>query len=225
MSIVAGVPAGLRSCGGSALIDACPLGGSDYQGETTMTASEHKQRPVFTHRIAGQHDKPSIIALMQASIAENMKAFLSDEEIEAAKETMGVDRTLLEDGTYFVIETIVDGEPVMVGCGGWGKRRTLYGGDHTARRDDSLSDPATEPARIRAMYTHPDWIRNGIGTLLLDLGEAAAREAGFSTIELGSTVPGEPLYRARGYVEISRETNIAANGSENIIIRMSKSLG
>ena len=189
-----------------------------------MTADTQHGRPAFTHRVASHDDKPAIIALMQASIEENMKAFLSDEEIEAAKETMGVDRTLLDDGTYFIIETVVDGEPVMVGCGGWGKRRTLYGGDHTARRDDSLSDPATEPARIRAMYTHPDWVRNGIGTLLLDLGEAAARAAGFSTIELGSTVPGEPLYRARGYVEVSREVNIGANGSENIIIRMSKAL-
>ena len=189
-----------------------------------MTSRTHNRRPAFTHRIAGPGDVPAIIALMQASIEENMKAFLSAAEIEAARETMGVDQTLIDDGTYFVIETTVDGETVMVGCGGWGRRRTLYGGDHTARPDDSLSDPATEPARIRAMYTHPAWTRMGIGTLLLDLGEAAAREAGFHTIELGSTVPGEPLYLARGYREVSRETNVAANGSTNTIIRMSKTL-
>ncbi|MEO0574717.1 MAG: GNAT family N-acetyltransferase [Pseudomonadota bacterium] len=181
-------------------------------------------RYTFTHRVAGPADVDEIRGLMLASIETNMRAFLSAEEIEAAKETMGVDQTLIDDGTYFVIETIVDDKPVLVGCGGWGKRRTLYGGNHTAGRDDSLSDPTSEPARIRAMYTHPDWIRNGIGTLLLDVGEAAAREAGFKTIELGSTIPGEPLYVARGYVELSRVTHTGANGLPNTVIKMSKKL-
>ena len=161
---------------------------------------------------------------MAASIAENMKAFLSAAEIEAARATMGVDQTLIDDGTYFLIETIVQGETVVVGCGGWGKRRTLYGGDHTVGRDDSYSDPATEAARIRAMYTHPDWTRQGIGTLLLDLGEQAARDAGFKTIELGSTVPGEPLYLARGYLPLSRHEEIESNGAVNVIIKMTKVL-
>lgn len=178
----------------------------------------------FTHRIAGNADVPAIIELMRASIEVNMADFLSAEEIEAAKETMGVDQTLIDDGTYFVIEAETDGGTVMVGCGGWGKRRTLYGGNHTVGRDDSLSDPATEPARIRAMYTHPDWTRKGIGTLLLDLGEQAARDAGFSTIELGSTVPGLPLYRARGYEELETYRHVGANGADNTIIRMRKAL-
>ena len=182
----------------------------------------------FTHRIAREEDIPAITNLMGLSIEENMKDFLSAEEIVANKESMGVDQTLIDDGTYFVIETEVETDngktTVMVGCGGWGKRRTLYGGNHTQGRDDTYSDPETEPARIRAMYTHPDWTRQGIGTLLLDLGEAAARDAGFKTIELGSTVPGEPLYLARNYVELFRETKIAANGHENVIIKMSKNL-
>ena len=179
---------------------------------------------IFMHRIATAADTPVIVGLMQASIAENMKGFLTPAEIAAAQETMGLDTTLLEDGTYFVIETVKDGETVAVGCGGWGKRKTLYGGNHTKGRDDSYADPSKDAARIRAMYTHPDWTRRGIGTLLLDLGEDAARKAGFKTIELGSTLPGEPLYRARGYVEISRETQTAANGSINTIILMRKSL-
>jgi GNAT superfamily N-acetyltransferase len=187
-------------------------------------SSEKMSRRKLTHRIAGAADEPQIIALMQASIAVNMKSFLSASEIEAAKETMGVDRTLLEDKTYFLIETIDAGKTRLVGCGGWGKRRTLYGGDHTKGRDDQLSDPATEPARIRAMYTHPDWTRCGIGTLLLDLGEKAARKAGFKTIELGSTLAGEPLYLKRGYREVSREVQIAENGSKNTIIKMVKKL-
>ncbi|MEL6189444.1 MAG: GNAT family N-acetyltransferase, partial [Myxococcota bacterium] len=79
-------------------------------------------------------------------------------------------------------------------------------------------------ARIRAMYTHPDFTRQGVGTLLLELGEDAARKAGFATIELGSTLAGEPLYRARGYLEVDRVTHTGANGEPNVVIRMRKSL-
>lgn len=161
---------------------------------------------------------------MQLSILENMKQFLSPAEIEAAQETMGVDWTLIDDQTYFVVETALDEQQLMVGCGGWGKRRTLYGGDQTVGRDDTFSDPASDAARIRAMYTHPSWTRCGIGTLLLELGETAARDAGFKTIELGSTIPGEPFYLARGYREVSRETHIAANGATNVVIKMVKKL-
>ena len=156
----------------------------------------------ITHRLAEFNDIPNIVQLMQLSIAINMKNFLSDEEIKAAQETMGVDKTLVQDKTYFVIEATVSEnsgasenaiasekasdsgdslaseKTVMIGCGGWGKRKTLYGGDHTSGRDDSLSDPVKDAARIRAMYTHPDWTRCGVGTLLLELGESAAREAG-----------------------------------------------
>ncbi|MEQ8858914.1 MAG: GNAT family N-acetyltransferase [Pseudomonadales bacterium] len=178
----------------------------------------------FSHRLATPDDVPAITELMRISIRENMKSFLSAAEIEAAQETMGVDRTLIEDRTYFVIEALQDGRTIMVGCGGWGKRRTLYGGDHTAGRDDACSDPAVDPARIRAMYTHPAWIRLGIGTLLLDLGEGAARDAGFKTIELGATLAGEPLYLARGYRQVGRDEHVAANGAGNVVIRMEKSL-
>ena len=185
-----------------------------------------KNRPgcfEFTHRFAGAADIAAIVALMQISIARNMKAFLSAAEIEAAQETMGVDRTLIRDQTYYLIETVSNEQKILVGCGGWGKRRTLYGGDHTTGRDDSLCDPNIDAARIRAMYTHPDWARRGIGTLLLDLGEAAARAAGFLKIELGSTIAGQPLYLARGYIELSREMHIAANGADNTVIKMTKS--
>jgi len=161
---------------------------------------------------------------MQFSILENMKSFLSPAEIKAAQETMGIDWTLIEDGTYFLIETPQNNESVLVGCGGWGKRRTLYGGDHTVGRDDTFSDPAVEAARIRAMYTHPSWARCGVGTFLLEVGELAARDAGFKRIELGSTLPGEPFYIARGYEEVSRDTQIAANGAENVVIKMVKEL-
>ncbi len=161
---------------------------------------------------------------MRISIAENMQPFLSAAEIEAVQESMGIDQSLLEDETYFLIEAERDDKTILVGCGGWGKRKTLYGGDDTAGRDDSYSDPDVDAARIRAMYTHPGWIRRGIGTLLLDLGENAACGAGFGTIELGSTVPGEPFYLARGYKEVSREMHVAANGAESVVIKMTKIL-
>jgi GNAT superfamily N-acetyltransferase len=189
----------------------------------TQTTS-NKPRLTLSHRIAKAADVPSIIALMQDSIAENMKPYLSASEIEAAKETMGVDNSLIKDGTYFLIEADINGDTILVGCGGWGKRKTLFGGDHTIGRDDSLSNPETDAARIRAMYTHPNYTRQGIGTLLLDLGENAARLAGFKRIQLGSTLPGEPLYRARGYVELKREVIKGANGSDSHIITMEKAL-
>ncbi len=176
------------------------------------------------HRLASSEDIPAIFRLMQLSIIENMSSFLSSAEIEAAQETMGVDKTLIEDETYFVIETVQRSKRIMVGCGGWGKRRTLYGGDHTLGRDDSYSDPLFDAARIRAMYTHPSWIRCGVGTLLLELSETAARNAGFKTIELGATIAGEPLYIARGYKEFGRDTQIATNGAENLVIKMEKKL-
>lgn len=178
----------------------------------------------LTHRLATSADVPEITELMRVSILENMKSFLSSAEIEAVQETMGVDLTLIEDKTYFVIETVQRTQRVMVGCGGWGKRKTLYGGDHTEGRDDSYSDPAVDAARIRAMYTHPSWTRCGIGTLLLDLSEAAARDAGFKAIELGATIPGEPFYLARSYKEVGRDTHVAANGAESVVIRMEKEL-
>lgn len=178
----------------------------------------------FAHRLARPADVPAIVELMQISIAENMRAFLSITEIEAVKESMGVDWTLIEDGTYFLIETVQEDQSILVGCGGWGKRKTLYGGDQTSGRDDSYSDPAVDAARIRAMYTHPSWIRCGVGTLLLDLGEAAARDAGFKAIELGSTIPGEQFYLAHGYKEVSRDTHIAANGAASVVIKMAKDL-
>lgn len=179
---------------------------------------------ILSHRLARTSDIPAIMALMDAAIVHNMAAFLSRAEIEAARDSMGIDRSLIADQTYFIIETIIDDASIMVGCGGWGRRRTLYGGDETSGRDDRLSNPATEAARIRAMYTHPDWIRCGVGSYLLELGESAARQEGFSRIELGSTVPGEPLYRAAGYQTVRRESHVSSSGAESAIIVMSKSI-
>lgn len=178
----------------------------------------------FTHRIASRADIPKIIALIDAAIAGNMPAFLSPREVEAARATMGLDTLLIDDGCYFLIEAHTPDGAQLAGCGGWSRRRTLYGGDHSAGRDDSLADPATGAARIRAMYTHPDWTRRGVGSQLLSLGEAAARAAGFSSIELGATIPGEPLYKARGYVEFGRDESATPDGARKVVIKMRKAL-
>ncbi len=182
------------------------------------------EKIMLSHRLATTDDVPTIMELMKLAIAQNMKAFLTPAEILAAQATMGLDSSLLKDQTYFVIETNHQGKMIMVGCGGWGRRKTLYGGDHTKGRDDRLADPSRDAARIRAMYTHPSWTRKGIGALLIELGEDAARKEGFKTIELGSTLAGEPLYRAMGFVEVSREEQITSDGSSNVIILMRKPL-
>ncbi|TNE34939.1 MAG: GNAT family N-acetyltransferase [Alphaproteobacteria bacterium] len=132
---------------------------------------------------------------MDLAIAELQKGFLTPEQIASSRAGMGLDLQLIADGTYFCVEE--DGD--LVGCGGWSRRATLYGGNHSAGRDPRLLDPETERARIRAMYTHPDHTRKGIGRLILDTAEAAAREEGFKALEMAATMSGKPLYSACGY--------------------------
>ena len=114
---------------------------------------------------------------------------LNPAQVIASRAVMGLDTQLVRDGTYFVVEDA--GTPV--GCGGWSRRATLYGGDHsTALRDPALLDPATDAARIRAMYTHPDHVRRGIGRMILNRCEHAASAEGFTAVELMGTAGGVP---------------------------------
>ena len=161
------------------------------------------------HRLASVEDLAALGAVMNAAIAELQKPFLSAAEIDSSRAIMGLDTQLVADGTYFVVETGNEddggtGRTAIAGCGGWSRRATLYGGDATPGRDAALLDPATDPARIRAMYTHPRFARRGVGRLILRLCEEAARAEGFRRAELMATMAGEPLYRACGYVEIER---------------------
>ncbi len=146
-------------------------------------------------RIATAADAPAIAALMDRAIAELQQGFLTPEQIAASHVAMGLDLQLIEDGTYYCVED--DGE--LAGCGGWSRRATLYGGNHSAGRNPRLLDPSTERARIRAMYTHPDHTRKGVGRLILDTAEQAAREEGFRELEMAATMSGKPLYLACGY--------------------------
>lgn len=154
----------------------------------------------FTHRLATLNDLPELRALMDLSIRELVSNFLDAEKVEASFELMGLDTTLITDSTYFVIEA----DQHIIGCGGWSRRATLFGGDHTGGRDARLLDPATESARVRAMYTHPACARKGVGRLLLRLCEQAARQEGFSALELMSTTAGEPLYCVAGFQVLER---------------------
>lgn len=149
----------------------------------------------LTHRPAQQGDLQALKVLMDAAISELQKPFLDEGQIASSRMIMGLDTQLIDDGTYFIIES--DGQ--LAGCGGWSRRATLYGGDQTPGRDAALLNPAKDPARIRAMYTHPDYTRQGVGRLIIALCEEAAKAEGFAKMELVSTLSGEPLYRACGF--------------------------
>ncbi len=155
---------------------------------------------------------------MRVSIRALLKPVLSPAQVEASFAIMGLDTQLIEDGTYFVVS---DGKRIA-GCGGWSRRATLFGGDHSAARDARLLDPKTEAARVRAMYTHPDFARRGIGRLILTLCEQAAAREGFTHTELGATMAGLPLYRAYGFAEIERLDVETPSGVHVPIVRMGK---
>jgi GNAT superfamily N-acetyltransferase len=158
----------------------------------------------FALRLARPEDTPALSGLIERSVRQLQRFDYSSEQIEAAlKGVFGVDSQLIADGTYFVATPDQDAS-LIVGCGGWSRRRTLYGGDRWSKREDSLSDPELDPAKIRAFFVHPDWSRRGIGSLILRACEAAALAEGFKRLEMGATLTGVPLYSAHGYVERER---------------------
>jgi GNAT superfamily N-acetyltransferase len=174
----------------------------------------------FTHRPATESDIPAIAALMARAIDRLQDAFLSPAQVAASRAVMGLDTQLIADRTYMVVH---DADGALVGCGGWSRRATLYGGDHSrSLRDAALLEPAIDAARIRAMYTDPGRARQGIGRLILSVCEDAARKAGFARAEMMATLAGEPLYRACGYAAIER---IDTPGDTPVpMVRMGKSL-
>lgn len=171
-------------------------------------------------RLAHPDDMPVLSALMDRAIGELLQDFLPPEGVQASYEIMGLDTQLIADGTYFVVE---DGDAIA-GCGGWSRRATLFGGDHSAGRDSALLDPKTDAARVRAMYTHPDHTRKGVGRIILDACETAARAEGFSRVEMAATMGGVPLYRACGYHDIEPFEAVTSTGYRVPLIRMGKAL-
>ena len=190
-----------------------------YGGLIEVASGLDEPNPALTSRLATREDIRVLVPLMQAAIEELQKGFLNDAQIRSSHAIMGLDQQLIDDGTYFAVE--IDGR--LAGCGGWSRRATLYGGDHSAGRDSALLDPARDPAKVRAMYTHPSFIRRGVGRLILSLCERAAAAEGFSRLELMSTRSGQPLYTAAGFEPLEDVVD-AAGGVPLPLVRMGKTI-
>lgn len=176
----------------------------------------------LTLRKATLEDRTAIEQLIGVSARGLSRADYSDAQIEAAiTSVFGVDTELIRDGTYFVVEH--DG--LLVGCGGWSRRKTLFGGDRYERRESGLLDPAREPAKIRAFFVHPEWARKGIGRMLLQTCEAEAQASRFHRLELMATLPGVKLYQALGYVGNERVTYEIGEGVLIDFVPMQKLIG
>ena len=174
----------------------------------------------YEMRWATRQDLAGLRALMTRAIDALQAGVLSPEQIAASHAIMGLDTQLIEDGTYLVAER----DSIVVGCGGWSKRATLYGGDHsTDLRNPGLLDPARDSARIRAMYTCPDFARQGVGRSILEGCERAAARHGFASVELMATLSGERLYAVSGYARIEK-VNAIVNGLIIPLIKMRKQL-
>jgi GNAT superfamily N-acetyltransferase len=180
--------------------------------------------PQFRIRPATSADAPELRILIERSVRDLQRDDYTPAQIEGALgHALGLDTQLIDDGTYFAAVPVSE-PPLIVGCGGWSYRKTLFGSDHGPHREIGLLDPATEAAKIRAIFVHPEWARKGLGTLILKHCEDAARQAGFRSLEMGSTLTGVPLYSLKGY---ERREDVAVplpNGEYLPIVHMVKTL-
>jgi GNAT superfamily N-acetyltransferase len=180
--------------------------------------------PAFTLRLATEDDIPALHTLIEASVRGLQANDYTPTQIEGALGTvLGLDTQLIRDRTYFIAETLVQNTKTLAACGGWSKRKTLFGADRGPGRVPDLLDPVTDAAKIRAIFVLPDYARQGLGSLLLAHVEAAAIAAGFRRFEMGSTLTGVPLYRLKGYIETERLAVPLPNGEALPVVRMVKS--
>ncbi|HEX3663070.1 MAG TPA: GNAT family N-acetyltransferase [Acidobacteriaceae bacterium] len=178
----------------------------------------------LAYRLGTAADLAGIRALIEASVRGLGPQAYSPSQIEQALGTwLGLDTQLVADQTYFVVEP-KDEPGRLVACGGWSRRKTPFGADARPGRDNTLLDPKTDAAKIRAFFVHPEWARQGIGSRLLALCEEAARAEGFTRCEMGATLTGIALYRRHGYVEGERQELPLANGETLGIVKMGRSL-
>jgi N-acetylglutamate synthase-like GNAT family acetyltransferase len=177
-------------------------------------------------RKATAGDVPRLREVIEASVRGLQAEDYSPAQIEGALQSVyGVDSQLIADGTYLVAEVSESqNTPEIVACGGWSKRKTLYGGDQYAAREDSLLNPACEAAKIRAFFVHPAWARQGIGGSILEACENAAWEAGFTRLEMGATLSGVAFYKAKGYALVENQKAHLANGEVLPIVKMARRL-
>ena len=183
-------------------------------------------------RVAEERDVRELGLLIAASVRGLQALDYSPAQLERAlKSVYGVDTQLIADRTYYVAEALDDfaaeggarrTPPSIVGCGGWSWRKTLYGGDQFAGREDELLDPVRDAARIRAFFIHPDWARRGIGGMILEACESAAIAQGFRRLEMGATLTGVPFYRVKGYEKLERVEVPLGDGLTLPIVRMGK---
>jgi GNAT superfamily N-acetyltransferase len=186
----------------------------------------------FVLRLATEEDIPALHALIEASVRGLQAGDYTQAQIEGALGTvLGLDTQLIRDRTYFVAEAVGDGDASshkttarrrLAGCGGWSKRKTLFGADRGPGREPEQLDPAADAGKVRAIFVHPEYARRGLGTLILAHVEAAARAAGFRRFEMGSTLTGVPLYRLKGYVEVERIGVPLKNGEALPVVKMVK---
>src|SRR5277367_4747489 len=183
----------------------------------------------FTLRLATNEDIPALHALIEASIRGLQAGDYTPAQIEGALGTvLGLDTQLVKDQTYFIATSLdqnTKARSAAAGCGGWSKRKTLFGADRGPGREPELLDPAVDAAKVRAIFVHPAFARRGLGSLILATVEAAARAAGFTRYEMGSTLTGVPLYRRKGYVEVERIAVPLPNGEALPVVRMVHNAG
>ena len=188
----------------------------------------------FQLRRARAEDALGILALIDASVRGLQARDYTPAQIDGVLATVfTVDSQLIADGTYIVAEAPSDGEPnaqpavtksswTIIGCGGWSKRKTLYGSDHWTGREDALLDPQRDAAKIRAFFIHPHWARQGVGSRTLQACEEAAHAAGFRRYEMGATLTGAKLFGAKGYVHVKPISIPLNNGEALPVIHMEK---
>jgi len=172
-------------------------------------------------RPATPSDVPALRALIPRSVRALSRGYYSEAQIEGAiRHVFGPDTQLIADGTYFVVTSGAE----IVACGGWSRRRTLFGGDQMKSAEDPLLDPAREAARIRAFFVAPEWARRGLASQLMEACLAAARAAGFGALELGATLPGEALYRGFGFEAVERTSTPLPGGQSLPLVHMRRTL-
>jgi len=175
-------------------------------------------------RLATAADIPALDQLIETSVRTLERDDYTPEQIAGALGTvLGLDTQLVSDETYFIAEARAGCAHFLAGCGGWSKRKTLFGSDRAEVREPELLDPKTDAAKIRAFFIHPDFARRGIGSKILEACESAARAAGFSRFEMGATLTGVPFYLARGYQVRERIEVPLRNGHTLLVLRMAKS--
>jgi GNAT superfamily N-acetyltransferase len=179
----------------------------------------------FRLRLATEVDIPALHALIEASVRGLQADDYTPAQIQGALGTvLGLDTQLIRDRTYYIAETDDHSSKARsAGCGGWSKRKTLFGADGGPGREPDLLDPKTDAAKVRAIFVHPEFARQGLGSLILATVENAASAAGFRRFEMGSTLTGVPLYRLKGYVETERIAVPLKNGEALPVVKMVKS--